>query len=615
SAFLVSIFEFVNPQFGPASDGNPPHSVSVEEILDRSYREYSRSKIDDELVRFRILAALGTAYAGLGQQSQAADVLSEGAILLRETPDRPEADYLPVMQLLIDALRKSERADEARDVAEHYAADLSDIDFSSVTNIDNRDIAVFGGVHIEFPNVIGAVDIASWQVSGDQTTLSLPEVTSAVNLSGDETLRATGSGSLLSLPNLTSLSNGTGRTQDLHVEALQGGVIDLSSVTEIIDPQEGDQRGRATRLRAEGTGSLIQLDSLQNFVDFHANTREEDRDDDDNAQYSELNAIQGGTIRLGSLTSLRGVYVDIAVNSMVSGSIQLEPGSILLAAGTLNGSLHNSGQVQTPAGVDVFTVNGDFTQTGHGTLSVALSSPTGFDSFNVTGSAQLNGTLALAFTSGFVPEIGMSFAVLSYSSSTGAFAFITGDDTGSGGKLTPTYGISQLTLTTTAAVLLSDAAGLSEMVDENGNTLTPEMIREYLTSWLDELPVAAGGFGAVSFVVADLPSRQLAAASTNTIWIDINAGSAGWFIDVTPWQNEEFDSTGRAVVGSDADGRVDLLTVLLHEIGHLLGQGHSEDGLMRETLGTGVREALNAESLDDFFALSPPLSAFAPEVA
>ncbi|MGE0759276.1 MAG: hypothetical protein AB7O38_19820, partial [Pirellulaceae bacterium] len=39
-----------------------------------------------------------------------------------------------------------------------------------------------------------------------------------------------------------------------------------------------------------------------------------------------------------------------------------------------------------------------------------------------------------------------------------------------------------------------------------------------------------------------------------------------------------------------APGGMDLLTVVMHELGHLLGREHTEHGVLRPTLAAGVRE-------------------------
>ena len=105
----------------------------------------------------------------------------------------------------------------------------------------------------------------------------------------------------------------------------------------------------------------------------------------------------------------------------------------------------------------------------------------------------------------------------------------------------------------------------------------------------------------IDLQIADLAGGRLGQSSGGTIAIDVNAAGYGWFVDATPLDNAEFSSPSgngmSANAGSEAEGKMDLLTVVMHEMGHLLGLDHADEGtLMGATLGTGTRHGL-----DEFF--------------
>ena len=57
---------------------------------------------------------------------------------------------------------------------------------------------------------------------------------------------------------------------------------------------------------------------------------------------------------------------------------------------------------------------------------------------------------------------------------------------------------------------------------------------------------------------------------------------------------------------------MDLLTVLEHELGHLLGHDHAADGLMAETLTAGTRSTPDGSTLSDKIFAADWYSPFGP---
>lgn len=78
---------------------------------------------------------------------------------------------------------------------------------------------------------------------------------------------------------------------------------------------------------------------------------------------------------------------------------------------------------------------------------------------------------------------------------------------------------------------------------------------------------------AVKFDIADMPGIYLGTSSASGIQIDSDGAGFGWFIDTTPGDDVEFGGTGTALTGlsGSAANRIDLLTVVLHELGHAIG--------------------------------------------
>ena len=107
------------------------------------------------------------------------------------------------------------------------------------------------------------------------------------------------------------------------------------------------------------------------------------------------------------------------------------------------------------------------------------------------------------------------------------------------------------------------------------------------TAVLDDVDVSVGSLG----------GAQLATRSGNNITIDVDAAGYGWFVDRTPGRDNEYVS-GEATRGV-ASRRMDLLTAVSHELGHVLGLPHDAAGatptVMHDSLDVGQRRTAHEE--------------------
>ncbi len=107
--------------------------------------------------------------------------------------------------------------------------------------------------------------------------------------------------------------------------------------------------------------------------------------------YSGATMVNGGTLEVGD--------VDHS-SASVGGDVQVNATGTLRGHGTVVGNIANNGGTVTPGGsIGMLNVGGNYTQASNGVLAVEVS-PTAASLLNVTGSATLNGVLAITYDPG-----------------------------------------------------------------------------------------------------------------------------------------------------------------------------------------------------------------------
>jgi len=107
----------------------------------------------------------------------------------------------------------------------------------------------------------------------------------------------------------------------------------------------------------------------------------------------------------------------------------------------------------------------------------------------------------------------------------------------------------------------------------------------------------------VQVEVGNLPDERLGVTIGHLVIIDTDAAGYGWFVDGTPGDNTEFrlvrgNGDLVATKSSEASGHMDLLTVVAHELGNVMGfpeDAHETAAVTSPLLGAGQRHLPSGE--------------------
>jgi hypothetical protein len=146
------------------------------------------------------------------------------------------------------------------------------------------------------------------------------------------------------------------------------------------------------------------------------------------------------------------------------------------------------------------------------------------------------------------------------------------------------------------------ASGVEDAIGVLNEESLSATVQAALNSWaktgIDDTTIAR--MQSVVFEIIDLDSQgELGQAGNGIIRIDDDGLGLGWFIDPNPSTDDAFVSPSVhqaiAIAGQPAASHFDLLTVVMHELGHIAGYPDlvstttREATLMTETLPVGVR--------------------------
>jgi len=276
---------------------------------------------------------------------------------------------------------------------------------------------------------------------------------------------------------------------------------------------------------------------------------------------------------------------------------------------------------QVPSGTLTTAQDTALPFTGSDTISVSDVDALPTDQIQITltgvhGEPTIYGVTVSGSHLGTISNLNEFLSHLAFTPETGytglASLTITTDDLGHNGAGCNKTDTDTISITVGSTLLAADgqATVTLEAAPLSQADLQP-IVNEAIARWTAlGLPAQAlNAMAKTKFIVADLPDAELGLAGGGTIYLDRDAAGHGWFVDNTPAKDEEFarfDTLNQLrAIDPRAVDRMDLLTVVEHELGHIAGLDDLDSfasSLMSNSLDNGIRRAASAKEVEAFFA-------------
>ena len=339
---------------------------------------------------------------------------------------------------------------------------------SGPTRVSGGDVTFSGPV-----SAVGDLEISSGTADFSSSTAQISVGTLAQSggtLAGSNTLIVAGpaswtsgtmSGSGTTVLMAGMALGGTSKTLNQRTVVLSGGTATMSDNVSFISMRNGATFTNQGILELSNDGGLT---NNQGFFDGgsgsgafnnHGTLRKLATGNSGTSRFSGVPMTNTGILEVqAAALSFSGGFTQTAGTTRLSGGtlISTTPltinGGRLEGFGTIEGDVSSRGHVGPGLSAGALQIEGTYTQTAAGALSVEIggAATTQFDRLNVSGAASLAGALDVSLIDGFVPTLGQSFEVMTYASRNGTIPTVTGVDIGGGLTLEAIYGATNLIL-------------------------------------------------------------------------------------------------------------------------------------------------------------------------